>query len=507
MKIACIQQQARAVWEYEQVLSDIFSLLDEAGKAGADLAILPECAYPAYFLGLDEDSLKASMARIDELLARVAEAAKCYSMHICLGLAYPDQGRLYNAALMFDDAGEIIGRASKSNLWHFDGRWFDPGCGFEAFDSKLGRLGIMICADGRIPEIARILKLQGAKLILDPVNLVASASEPKALMNQQYAFILPVRAMENKTWLVASNKCGVEANCATYLGRSMIISPEGQIVADMPPDAPGVLYYDVDLDASGELPERTPAHYAAMAEPTETLPIYAKMQKAMTPAESEIMVSAVQFRSETAADYLARAKAYIRAGEMAESRLIFLPRLSLDTDIAALAEALRGAIREDSVVALSCGVDTVRGVCFGAEGVLGVWEKGAAPKVVETARGGLAMLFDEEPIYTPELPRTAMLLGAEILLWADNENRPMNLKVTQTRAAENKMFVMRTSNAADDVSNVVNPGGAVAASVFRGADQAAGGLIFRFEGLAKSVITGTNIVMGRRPECYEELVK
>ena len=116
------------------------------------------------------------------------------------------------------------------------------------------------------------------------------------------------------------------------------------------------------------------------------------------------------------------------------------------------------------------------------------------------------MLFDEEP-YTPELPRSAMLSGAEILLWADSESRSMDLKVAQTRGAENKMFLIRNSCAMEDLSYVINPGGGVVASVFKGADQAAGALIFRFEGLAKSVITGTNIVTGRKPECYEELVK
>jgi predicted amidohydrolase len=123
-----------------------------------------------------------------------------------------------------------------------------------------------------------------------------------------------------------------------------------------------------------------------------------------------------------------------------------------------------------------------------------MWEKGAKPAVIETPRAALAMLFDDEPYYAPELPRAAMLEGAEILLWADSEARPMDMKVSQTRAAENKMFVIRTSCAENDVSNVINPGGAAAASVFRGADQAASALIFRFEGLAKSVITGTNIV-------------
>lgn len=65
------------------------------------------------------------------------------------------------------------------------------------FDTEFGRIGVMICADGRVPEVARMLRLGGAQLILDAVNLVASAEAPDKLTNQQYQFILPIRAWEN----------------------------------------------------------------------------------------------------------------------------------------------------------------------------------------------------------------------------------------------------------------------------------------------------------------------
>ena len=61
----------------------------------------------------------------------------------------------------------MLGQYSKSFLWHFDETWFDPGREFPTFDLAFGRAGIFVCADGRMPEIARLLGAGGSRLMVD----------------------------------------------------------------------------------------------------------------------------------------------------------------------------------------------------------------------------------------------------------------------------------------------------------------------------------------------------
>ena len=69
------------------------------------------------------------------------------------------------------------------NLWHFDRDLYEPGRSFDVVDSPFGRIGLLICADARLPEIARVLSVMGADLIIDPANLTGYSFSPKGLTN------------------------------------------------------------------------------------------------------------------------------------------------------------------------------------------------------------------------------------------------------------------------------------------------------------------------------------
>ena len=96
----------------------------------------------------------------------------------------------------------------------------------EVFDTPIGRIGIILCGDGRQPEIARVLALKGAQLIIDLTNLTATGSSSEQLSNPQYEYMLPTRAVENKVWFVIANKVGMEADSILYCGKSCFISPQ-----------------------------------------------------------------------------------------------------------------------------------------------------------------------------------------------------------------------------------------------------------------------------------------
>lgn len=517
MRVACIQQAARAVWEYDEAFDDMVAQTGQAIDGGAELIVQPEAAYPAYFLGLDDAMRERALARSGEYLRIMAGLAGEKGVHIVACAAVRTGGALYNAAVLYDDGGREIARAYKSVLWHFDAEWFSPGREYKAFDTRFGRMGIMICADGRIPEIARALAQDGAKVIIDPVNLVASAADPKMLMNQQYAFILPVRAMENGAWILMANKAGLEARTVSYLGRSMIIDPRGAVVAEASPDKREIIYHDVDVNAKGEAClARRPELYGELARESRELAVAGGMNGRAAPDAAETYITAVQFAASDAREYLEKTAFYCRAAAYLGTRLLCLPPMAFAGEVAPVVAGIRPLLKNGLVAAVAGTADGIReAVVFDSEKLYGRLRQTHGPEpradgpitVLETPAGRIGAVFGEEG-YVPEIPRVNMLLGCEILLWFDSGTRPMNAKVVLTRAAENRIFVVRVNPlAAGDSAAIATPDGVTAAAAFAGVEQAVSAMAFLPLARNKNVVPGTNLLSGRRGPDFQALAR
>ena len=173
---ALIQHEAYDVKSSAEGLSRVLNLIDQAAAARPSLIVLPECSYPGYYLGLESDPHKA-LASWEEALTEFRNRAQKHGVHIVAGIGELDGETAYNSAYLLGPEGEIIGRARKTFLWHFDSRWYVPGDEYRVFDTPLGKIGILICADGRLPEISRVLALKGAEVIVDPTNWVSTARD------------------------------------------------------------------------------------------------------------------------------------------------------------------------------------------------------------------------------------------------------------------------------------------------------------------------------------------
>jgi len=101
----------------------------------------------------------------------------------------------------------------------FDSRWFCAGEQYPVAETEFGKVGMFICADGRLPEIVRCLSLQGADILLDLTNWVTSGFEKETLTNPQVEYMIPTRALENRVWIIAANKVGMEAKSILYCGK------------------------------------------------------------------------------------------------------------------------------------------------------------------------------------------------------------------------------------------------------------------------------------------------
>lgn len=199
----------------------------DAARSGAQLIVVPEGTLPAYVLGYETFDEREIAAAIEETQA----IARDHNAVIVIGAARKEGERVFNSALTIDADGSIAGAADKHFLWHFDRQWFAAGERLQPIQTSLGKIGALVCADGRIPTIARTLVDRGAEILVMPTAWVTSGRDPQNLENIQADLLARVRARENDVPFVAANKCRVELGCVAYCGKSQILRADGTIGA------------------------------------------------------------------------------------------------------------------------------------------------------------------------------------------------------------------------------------------------------------------------------------
>lgn len=216
-----------------------------AAEAGARLVVVPEGTVPAYVIGTEPVDPQVLEAAAQDVIAVAARTRAT----IVYGGARAGEHGLANSAYVVTPSG-IAGYADKCFLWHFDRRWFSAGSALEPVDTPAGRLGVFICADGRIPTIGAALVAKGAEVLVVPTAWVTSGRDPHALENLQADLMIPVRARENGVPLIAANKVGIEARSVAYCGKSQIVAADGSVAALASQDEETILHGTVAIGPS-----------------------------------------------------------------------------------------------------------------------------------------------------------------------------------------------------------------------------------------------------------------
>ena len=509
LKLACVQMRARSAEHRGEALRSALRMIDAAADGGARMALLPETFYPSYYLGGIDPAWSWR-----EAFSALSEKAAERRIFLAAGIVLEDGGSLRNAAVLWGPDGKECLRTYKSNLWHFDERYVEPGLSFDVAETPWGPIGMMICADGRIPEIARILALKGARLILDPTNLVASGRDPSRLSSPQLEYMLCARAAENGLWIAVANKVGLEAESVLNCGGSCVIDAFGEKVASLCPDREDILFVDVDPDAAPHaLPARTPEKYGALAKKTEETGAFKNLSAPLSPlAEDELFLGVAQFSFEGTADYVKRAARVLTRSADQGASLLCLPG-TLSCSGSEIAASLSSSLAGEKCMA-ACAVSEPasagrRLVLFDGCGAVASLPEGAYTPV-ETSAGKIGVVFGDEG-WNPEPVRCLMLEGAEIVLWygayEDERGRSIVEKIARTRASENRVCIVASFSGPARESFIVPPSGAVAASALPGESQAVFALLRRSDCRWKTVTPGTDIVLGRRPEAYLPLTE
>lgn len=253
---AAIQTAAHDRTALSRAWPPIAKRVRDAAASGAQLVVVPEGTLPAYVLGYEAFEEREIAEALDDCRAIARE----HRAVIVVGAARRDGGRTFNSALVIDADGAIAGAADKHFLWHFDRQWFAAGERLQPIQTSIGALGVLVCADGRIPTISRTLVDRGAELLVMPTAWVTSGRDPENLENIQADLLARVRARENDVPFVAANKCGVELGCVAYCGKSQIVRADGTIAALASQDGAETIVTQIEIRKPN--PNRTAAPIA-----------------------------------------------------------------------------------------------------------------------------------------------------------------------------------------------------------------------------------------------------
>jgi predicted amidohydrolase len=533
IRTALLQLPAFSIDEAEASLNHTMRRIDEvAGRERPDLIVLPEVTYPAYFLG-SEDLASRGVLSPAGAAARFSAKAREHGVFIAAGLAVegPD-GRYANGAILFDRSGNQVGRYDKSFLFHFDTKWFAAGGTYPVFDTEIGRIGMLVCADGRLPEIARCLALNGAQIILDLTAWVSTGRDAAALTSTQFEYLMRVRAAENGVWVACCDKSGVEADSIVYAGRSCFIDPAGEVVASLGSEEDAELVYDVPLEEPSPRIIRRPELYENLTHPTESLPAVRSLDEPFVMSASNVRIAVAQLTMPpTGEEFLALARAHAHRQSVMDSDALVFP---------ATPSRLRAAYAHDRVLEGMIAIASETGVCLaftvsepdaggwramylvGPRGVLAKHRQthkpagerfasmpmgeGSSP-VVDTPFGRVGLIVAAE-LFVPEVARSLMLRGAEILLCcADDPPIPMAM-FARTRAEENRVYVAAAGAPTDrGTAVVVEPGGRVLAQALHRRQLVLGAAVNRALAHNKQYTHGTDVLLNRKPETYGVLTR
>jgi predicted amidohydrolase len=254
----------------EAVVDRMLALMRQA--RGCDLIVYPELALTTFF----PRWYHAERGEADSWFERempgpatrpLFAAARGAGMAMSFGYAEltPD-GHHFNTSILVDKAGAIVGKYRKVHLpgheefdpkrthQHLEKRYFEAGdLGFPAWRMLGGVFGMCICNDRRWPETFRVLGLQGVEMVTLGFNTpsVNSQRGDEGLAKRMFHHKLSLQAgaYQNSTWVVAVAKSGSEDGHHLMAG-SVIVNPDGEIVAETRSEGDELLVHDCDLAAT-----------------------------------------------------------------------------------------------------------------------------------------------------------------------------------------------------------------------------------------------------------------
>ncbi len=242
-------------------LKKSLALAEQAARKGAKIICTQELFRSQYFCQ-SEDHAHFDLAEPIPGPSTVAfqKVAKKHGVVIIASLFEKRASGLYhNTAVIIDADGKLLGIYRKMHIpddpLFYEKFYFTPGdTGFKAWETRYGKIGVLICWDQWYPEGARLTAMQGAEILFYPTAIGWHPKEKAEYgVNQHGAWetIQRSHAVANGCYVAATNRIGLEqpigGDGLEFWGQSFVAGTSGQILAKASGDKEEILLVPVDL--------------------------------------------------------------------------------------------------------------------------------------------------------------------------------------------------------------------------------------------------------------------
>lgn len=211
-----------------------------AAAPTADLVVFPELTLTGYDLGrVDDDvSLEAGDPVIADLGAGAGAA-------FVVGFAEAGPVHTYNSAAYVE--GGAVRHVHRKlylpnySIWE-ERKHFTPGSKLRAFDTRFGRMAILLCADAWQPAVAALAVQDGARVLIVPADSAARRAD----IVETWHDITRFYARMLQCFVIFANRVGEESGLR-FWGGSHVYAPGGELVVEAPQNTPALVEADLDL--------------------------------------------------------------------------------------------------------------------------------------------------------------------------------------------------------------------------------------------------------------------
>lgn len=244
-------------------LAKCLARIEDAARQGAQIISTQELFRSRYFCQTeDHEHFKLAEPIPGESTAELSKLAKDKQI-VIVGSLFERRapGLYHNTAVVLDADGALLGSYRKMHIpddpLFYEKFYFTPGdLGFKAFDTRFGRIGVLICWDQWYPEGARLTALRGAQILFYPTAIGWQPPEKAEYGERQHASwetIQRAHAIANGVYVAVANRVGHEPTPAghpgegiEFWGQSFIADPSGQILTKGSVSEEQILLAEVD---------------------------------------------------------------------------------------------------------------------------------------------------------------------------------------------------------------------------------------------------------------------
>jgi len=231
--------------------------IGEAAAAGANVVCLQELFAGQYPCQSEDHTRFDEAEPIPGPTSEALAAAAREHGVVVVGSMFERRaaGLYHNTAVVFDADGSTAGVYRKMHIpddpLYYEKFYFTPGdLGFQAFDTRFGRVGVCVCWDQWYPEAARLTALAGAEMIFYPTAIGWLPNEKEvygASQHSAWETMMRSHAIANGVFVAAANRTGREGEL-DFWGASFLADPNGNVLARASHDKEETLLVECNLD-------------------------------------------------------------------------------------------------------------------------------------------------------------------------------------------------------------------------------------------------------------------